>query len=302
LGSGRYSLTVSNNISPDFPAGIVPLDPGGATSDTDGFLVLTSQGSVERAERGITVVVASSTGGGFAAFDNVLFGKDGLDLGGGGTITGDIGSNANIKIKADVIGNASMTGTIDQPGYVSGTVTTGAPPVALPDVSCPTGPYGPAPTGPGVTFDPVTGDLDIGGNDDSSWAAGTYYFHDFGKCCNGFSHFPMGSEVVIYFSGSFNVNGNGFVNPNGAANFIQIFACGNDTSTWKVNGNNNTWLALYAPNHPLEFAENGNKNGAYVGKTIRKSGNGHVIYDASATLVGGSPTYAVVRGTWTEVW
>ncbi|MFQ5962240.1 MAG: hypothetical protein ACE5MG_12670 [Candidatus Methylomirabilales bacterium] len=57
LGEGSYNVTVSNNITPAFPRGRIPADPGGAIDETDEFLVITSTGTSKNVSRIIEAVV-----------------------------------------------------------------------------------------------------------------------------------------------------------------------------------------------------------------------------------------------------
>ncbi len=106
--------------------------------------------------------------------------------------------------------------------------------------------------------------------------------------------------MQIYVSGAFLLQGQGFNNPppNTAAN-VQIWGCGVDTSDWVHQGQNDSWLTIYAPNHDLLLQGQGDKNGSFVGQSVLKQGNGDLTYDLALLNLGGNVT--VVPGSWAEL-
>ncbi len=297
LDEGRYSVVVTNNIAPAFPRGTVPIDLGGATDDTDNYVVLESTGSFRAAERTIEVVVERE----FTPFTYGLYGRDLLRLGGSGEAHGTVGSNADIEFTGGtpaVIGDADAAGTVTDPTYVTGTSTSGADAQSLPDIPCPTTPFGGVPVGPGVGFDPATGDLNLTGGSDKTYAGGTYYYRDFKKTGSGAIIIPIGQKVTIYLSRELDVGASGFINQNGAAEFLQIWACGSDDSNWTFGGGAPTWLTIYAPNHPLTMTGSGDKHGSFVAGDLRTSGSAMYYYDPGLVIPG--DRYVIVPGTWSD--
>jgi hypothetical protein len=297
LDQGSYTVDVTNNVGPTYPRGGVPVDPGGATDDTDEYVVLRSTGNFWAAERTIEVVVEKE----ILPLPYGMYGRDLIDLSASGTVTMDIGSNGDIEMNGgipDVIGNAEAGGTVQDPSKITGTSTDGANPVFLPEIACPTMAYGTAPAGAGVNFNAGTGDLQLNGGTDKTFTAGVYYFHDFSKVGGASMIIPVGDIVEIYISGQLMINGGGFVNENAAAGFLKIWACGNDTSNWSLTGSVDVWLIVYAPNHDLTLTGSADKYGSFVGADLISAGSGDLFYDAGLELE--TNHYVTVPGTWAE--
>ena len=232
-----------------------------------------------------------------------MFGRDGIDLG-GGRINGDVGSNGNLIFSgaganSTVEGNAMVSGTVSDPILVTGDVTEGADPQTLDPVACPATPYGPAPTGGGVNFSATTGNINITGGSVVTFAGGTYYYHDFSKGGSSEMDVPPGVVVQIYVSGAMSIGGGGFVNFNNASNNLQIWGCGTDASNWSINGNTAVHMTVYAPNHPLTISGSGDRIGSFTGASLTKTGSGGVAMDF--TLASPTGTFVFVDGSWTQL-
>ena len=69
---------------------------------------------------------------------------------------------------------------------------------------------------------------------------------------------------------------------------------------WRLSGDQETWLYMYAPNHPIRLLGDGTIHGSLIGKGIYKNSEGDVVYDTGLENAGAG-SFAVVPGTWTEV-
>lgn len=305
LGQGTYSLAISNNVAPLYPMGSVPADDGGETVDGDGYLVLTSTGTFRSATRSVQVVVKR---GSLPGSEWALFGDYFLTARGAGSIAGQVGTNGHMYLRSDVIGDAYVGGTLNdnRPSHISGNLTMHAPRIRFSTRICPSGDYGLSPIGAGVDFNFVTGDLDINGDGDTVFPGGTYYFRDFTKTGDGEMLVAPGETVEIFIRRRLLINGNGFRNANNAAANLQIWGCGDNATMllaapeWRLSGDQETWLYMYAPNHPIRLLGDGTIHGSLIGKGIYKNSEGDVVYDTGLENAGAG-SFAVVPGTWTEV-
>ncbi len=300
LGGGTYTVVITNNLQPPFPLGTVPADLGGATDDTDGYLILTSTGTYQTARRQTEVIVRQNQ----ISFGNqALFGDTFVTDSGSAGINGSVGSNGNISTGSQSIsGNATAHGTVT--GTVSGTVTQGAPLVSLPLVGCPGGAYGgPALTGAPAVFNAVTGDITFASALDTGMPAGTYYYHNFIHTGSGRITVASGASVTIYISGQMTLGGGGTSNANNHAANLQILGCGGDTTTWSETNISapTQYYTIYAPTHPMRFTGSSGSdfNGAVVAKSIDQASGMQINYDSGVVI--GSPTFNVVAGSWAEV-
>ncbi|NNF06502.1 MAG: hypothetical protein HKN21_07055 [Candidatus Eisenbacteria bacterium] len=226
-----------------------------------------------------------------------MFGVDFTQTTGSGDVHGPVGSNGDIYSNGDIFGPAFAGGTVSNHAYVTGDITEGMSPLSLPDVDCPTTPYGPAPTGPGVSFNATTGDLSIHGGATSTFPAGTYYFRNFTKTGTGHMEIAVGDEVEIFISEDMQLTGNGFYNLNNVAANLKIWGCGTDSDTWNISGSNTSYLIVYAPHHPIRLNGSGDLRGSVIGYSIDKIGSGDVIFDNGAS--GSGSSYA--RASWREL-
>jgi hypothetical protein len=304
LGDGEYSVVLTNNVAPDFPTPVIPVDPSGADADSDGYLVLTSTGRLDDVTRAIRVVVEKSAGGGSWPFPWAAFGLTKI-VASNSFIEGPAGSNGDMSFSGDgpkVIGDAQATGKISDPAtYVTGTATQGAPPEVFPPVVCPTTAWGPAPSGPDVSFDAGNGKLSISGDSVTTFAPGDYFFYEISKSGGGMIEIPAGGTVRIYIYNKLAMSGGGFNNQNGSAESLQIFGCPDASQGWSVTGPQTSWFTIYAPTHKIAFTGEGDKYGSFIGLEWKNSGPGNVRYDNS--LSGGGPGgVTAVANSWTEVW
>ena len=297
LDDGTYTVNVTNNIGPTFPRGTVAIDPGGANDDTDEYLVLESTGNFRNAVRTIEVVLEKE----IDQFPYGLYGRDLLRFGGSGLAVTDVGTNGDIQFVGAppaVDGDADAAGTVTDPTQVTGTSTNGTDAQTFDAIACPAGPFGGIPAGAGVSFNAGTGDITLSGGTDKTFAGGTYYYRDFFKAGAGNLIIPVGQRVDIYVSRELDVTGGGFVNANGSSEFLQIWACGNDSTDWVFSGDDEVWLTLYAPNHDLLMTGTGDKHGSFIGADLRTSGSADYYFDLGLELPTGR--YIPVPGTWSD--
>lgn len=297
--SGSYTVVVSNNLNPPFPLGPIPADAGGSTSDTDGYLILTSTGTFQNAKRRIEVVARQN----FISFGSqVVFGHQFINTTSSGDYMAPVGSNGNINpVTQTIHGNATAHGTVSNPGNVTGTVTNGAPLVALPTVNC-SGSYGgPALGGNAGVFNSGTGDITFNAAVATQFPSGTYYYHNFAHPGTGALQVAAGATVVIYISGQATLSG--FANANLHAANLKIIGCDSDATAWTIsNALGVQYLTVYAPTHALTFAGAGGNDfyGGFVGLSITHASGGNIYYDSGVTV--GSPNLALILSTWTEKW
>jgi len=228
FGTGNYTVTVANNVGLNLPPNSTA-DPGGANNDTDGILVLTSTGTFQGATRQVQVLISNTT---LSPFQNAVFADVGITMSStSGTDSynsklaaydpatagskGSVGTNGNISLSGSVTikGNASAQGTITAgAGMVSGTSTSGAAHVTLPDVACPSGGFTPSvPSGAGISYNAATGVLSVSGGKNITLtypAGGAYHFSSISL--SGGSTLTMsggGQHVDIYVDQTLSVSG-----------------------------------------------------------------------------------------------
>lgn len=302
LGDGSYSVTVSNNVAPDYPTGAIAADPGGASDDTDNLVVVTSTGTLDAASRRVRVIVELS-GSAPTPFTWAAFGIDELKAS-NSTINGPVGSNGKVTFSGSgprVYGDAQAGTTISDPTeYVTGTATEYAPPESFPPVACPAQAYGPAPTGD-FSFDPSNGKISIGGP--TTFPDGTYFFSELSKSGGDDITVPLGANVQIYISNKMSMSGGGFTNLNGTAKSLQIWGCSpGGTGDFSITGPQTVWFTLYAPSHKVKFTGEGDKHGSFIGLKWENSGPGNAYYDSALGSSGGGGPGGIKPGTWTEIW
>lgn len=297
IGGGDYTVEIENNLS---AIGTVPADGGGATNDTDGYVVLTSTGSFGPARRSIRILARRPPA---PLFEFGVVGINEILMSGDAEVLGTAASNGNMAfsgVQPAIDGDAEAGGTITSPAvYVTGTATQGAPARTYADVPCPSAPWGPAPTGGGVTFDGATGALTISGSSDITWPGGRYYFSDVTKTGSGNNVVALGDVVQIYVSGRLQVSAGGWVNPSGDPKDLQIWGCGSsNTDDWNVFDASDAAMTYYAPYHRVILTGSGNRTGAIVGESFENLGPGDVIFDSSVTQ---PDNFRLVPRTWTEI-
>jgi PilX N-terminal len=306
LGGGSYSVTLENNVSPDFPLGSIPADGGGATDDTDGYVIVTSTGTYGSAMRVVQIIAHEESAPPGWPYPWAAFGISALSAVGASEIIGPTGTNGAMTFEGrgpKVHGDAWAGSTITNPSrFVTGTATPGAPPQTFPPIPCPTIPWGPAPSGPNVTFDAANGTLAIAGSGTTVFASGDYYFSQISMSGSGTLTIPAGATVDIYVSGGVTLTGGGIANPNNTAESLQIWGCGGTTTDWYIAGTLDSWFTVYAPTNNLQFSGDGHRHGSFIGLQLSIVGNGSIAYDEGLSSGGGGPQFAWIQGTWTEVW
>ncbi len=306
LGGGSYSVTVENNVSPDFPRGSIPADGGGATDDTDGYVIVTSTGTYGSAMRVVQIIGHEESAPPGWPYPFAAFGVSALSAVGASEIIGAAGTNGAMSFEGrgpKVHGSASAGSTITNPSrFVTGTATQGAAPLTFPPIPCPSIPWGPAPSGPNVTFDATTGTLVIAGASTTVFPSGDYRFSQISKSGSGILTIPAGATVDIYVSGSVTMTGGGISNPNNTAESLQIWGCGETTTDWYIAGTLDSWFTVYAPTNNLQLAGDGHRHGSFIGLQLSLEGNGSIVYDDGLSSGGGEPQFAWIQGTWTEAW
>ncbi len=237
-------------------------------------------------------------------FNYAVYGRDSVLFRGNGTIWGDVGAGGDIELSggnAAVSGDATAGGTVIDPfSNITGTVTTGATMPTVPNVACPTGPYGGVPTGvnPHINFNSVTGDLLLTGSSTKTFAGGTYFYRNFIKTSSGDMLVPFGAYVTIYVSDSLSMTGQGFTNTNNDPSHLLIYGCDTNTTNWSIGGGAVAHFSLYAPNHFLYLGGNGDKYGAIISGGMDISGGGNIYFDPSGSMIG---RYLPLPGSWVEL-
>lgn len=236
----------------------------------------------------------------FPLFPQGVIGRNSVSTSGNGHIFGSVGTNGNVTLSgsSQIFGDASAGGTVNNPGNVTGTVTQGAPPISIPDVACPAGPYGPAPTGSGVNFNSGNGNIGLTGSGNKTFVTGTYYYHDVIKDGDGELVVPVGNVVEIYIDGMIHFDGGGFNNAGGDPGNLRLYGCDNNTSNWVMNGNSSSWLSIYAPSVVLDLEGNGDRHGQFIAGEISRANDGSIYYDARGAFTGG---FTPVGGSWVQL-
>ena len=304
LGGGTCTVSVVNNLSPDFPIGTIPLDPGGATNDTDGYVIIRSTGRYGTAERVIETVGRQETLPDWP-YDWGAYGINELSGTGASKYVGNTGTNGTMSfsgVSPKVYGDAWAGSTMTNPTtYVTGTATVPSSSQTFPPVDCPAAPWGPAPSGPHVSFNATTGALSITSTGTTTFAAGTYLFSSISVSGNGIVTMPSGAEVDIYVPGDVSLSGGGLSNPNGTAGSLQFWGCGTAPGDWSISGSVESWFTVYAPTKKLAFSGDSHKHGSFIGLEVSLVGKGYVMYDEGLDSAG-QDHFASVMGSWTEVW
>jgi hypothetical protein len=220
--------------------------------------------------------------------------------------SGGVGSNGNINLSDSALihGDAGAGGTVSNPTtHVTGTATTGMPPVTLSEVSCPAGGYtASVPSGTGISYDAGTGDLTVsGGNNITLSAPATYYFHNLTLSGGSTLTLGAGGHVDIYISRKLDLSGGGIINTGALPTSLSIWGCGTETSDWSLSGGTGSYFAVYAPHHKCPISGAGDIWGSIIGKEVTSSGGSKIHYDEALTRQPGIGKYMVVPRSWTEL-
>jgi hypothetical protein len=300
LGAGSYDVSIRNNVAAGIPG--VPVDSGGPTSDTDGYLIVTATGSFRNARRALEVAVKRSAS---QTFEYAVYGENWISAHGSGKMFGHVRSDFNIIMNAWVVGDATAGGSVSNPSHVSGTVTNGAPRLRMDPVTCPLVPWGPAPVGD-VDFDPVHGDLVIDTDLDVWFPESTYFFNSIRKKQDGRMRILAGQAVDLFVKKEILIEDGGFDNPTFSAEHLKLWGCSpNDAMMgaapeWRLEADHAQWMVIYAPAHPLRLLGPSNITGSLVGKSVFKSGTGNISYDGGLGGGGGTGAFELVQGTWSQ--
>lgn len=238
------------------------------------------------------------TMGGGASTDgfNSALGPYGVTMDSGGSVATNgsvLMSGANTIVKGDASAQGSVSG-----GTVTGATNNNTPPFPLqPILSCPAGGYTPISTSPGINY--TAGSLQVNAGKTLTLTAppGTYYFHDL--ILNGNSTLVTNGNITIIVDGTLNLSGGTVINMSGVASNLNFSACGPTTSPWVVAGGAGAYFTLYAPNHDVSLAGQGDVYGAMVVGSFTASGGGKLHYD-EALLNQPSNRRAIMPGSWAQ--
>jgi hypothetical protein len=222
----------------------------------------------------------------------------------GVTCDGDIGSNGTVSLSggAQVKGDANAVGTISGcAGRVTGTCTTPAAAVGMAGVSCPAGFSSAAamPVNPG-TYTAATGALTMNAGSTLTLNAANSPFRWSDATIRSTITIPAGSaHIDIYVSGTLTITAGGLIN-----NLTQdptkltIWGCGNSATTWDNKAGSASYMAVYAPSHPVTVSGSGAFYGAIVGASASNSGGAAIHFDEALRAI---PSIALTPGSWAEV-
>ena len=330
LGDGSYSVAVENNVNPDFPTANIPADSGGATSDTDGYLVLTSTGRVGDAERSVSVIVSIGSTASSSPFAYAVWGDSEVLISGGGhvdcydssagaydaaTATHDAGVFSNEVIEMSggsyIYGDGISAGEIKRPEYITGEAITGADKQSFPVLDCPSGGYTPASDitlGDGATY--KDGELTVGGGNHITLSAPPYEYYFAAVTLSGGSTMSInggGEHVDIYVEQKFVSGGGGVVNVTQNPADLSINSCGvwAKPQRFEVSGGGSAYFTIYAPDRDIVVSGDGDLWGAFIGYTLNATGGSKIHCDKA--LGGGHSSGAsgggleIVENSWNEI-
>jgi hypothetical protein len=228
---------------------------------------------------------------------------------------GDLSTNGSISLNSSTIvkGDVTAGGTVTNTGGVSGSIiqnhTPPFPPMAVLD--CPSGGWTPlsalpSPLPTGTTYDPVSGQLKVGGGHNLTINASPQY-HFSSVILSGGSTLtinPNGGHVDMYVDQKFTTGGGGILNTGGKPTDISLNACNtapaNNTSyPWDLSGGSDGFYTVYAPDRDLTVGGGGQLFGSAVSKTLTVSGGSRLHFDNATGGVGGK-ALKTVPGTWAQ--
>jgi len=334
--SDGYHLSVVNNSD----------DSGGSAADNDKQVLITSIGTVGSSQRKIQTLLVQ-----LPLFGDGLYGKYVASISGGGNSNqstdsynsstdpghstylhhGNIGSNGNINLSGvpvQVHGDVTAAGTANTGNStVTGTTTSGAPPLSFPPAPpCPFSGYGAQPLNGSISctstngrntttcnpFNSSTGTLTGASSDNITLGAGTYCFSS--ASITGQATITVTGPVSIYLTSTntqTTFGGGGFVNytqsGNSYASNMQIFSSynsGGDSTNLGLlmTGGSSLYAAIYAPEATIQIGGGGNTTFSFVGAAIGGAallnGNVSFLYDEALKNFGGSSTELA---SWHEV-
>lgn len=152
--------------------------------------------------------------------------------------------------------------------------------------ACPAGAYSPASvlSGNKFSYNANTGALSVSGNGSVVLnGAGPFYFSSISLSGNATMQTtnPGSQHVDLYVSDQLSSSGNGITNALQRAGALAIIACGSPSkpSDWSITGNGSSYMTIYAPNHDIHIAGNGDLFGCVVGDDITLDGNAKIHAD-----------------------
>jgi hypothetical protein len=231
----------------------------------------------------------------FAAFgsDLVRLHGQGLtnDIASGGD--GDVFSNTQITLQGQAVvgGDAVSAGaagsvSVGSNASVTGTITTGATAIPLPDVTALVDSYAVGNDNDtiGLTANgqnPLSGTVfSLSANDSITLAPGFYYFTSF--TVNGTITVAPGGPAVILLAGPASFGGQAQVNAGGTAN--QVLLVSKTADPISLAGQTLTFTgAVVAPQAAISTSGKAVIKGGLVGKSVDLSGHSQVLYSSSIT-------------------
>ena len=269
--------------------------------------VVAVQGRRAGLNGGVSTVIGAV--GGVPVFAHAIFAQTNIALNGGGIVdaydsdAGDynpavsdtianLRSNGSIDIqKMTVYGDASAVTSVNVGTQVDirGATTSSAVAAAAMDIpACPVGGYTPAaqvPGGAGITYNPLSGVLNVAAGAVLTLNSGDYYFSQVVLSGNSTLRVKpdAGERVEIVISDLLNVVGGTVSNLSDRPSGLGFASCGTPVtpSTWTLNGGAGSAFSIYAPNHSISVGGSGDIWGAIVGSTYTATGGAKLHYDAA---------------------
>lgn len=295
----------------------VSVSPGATASEK----VLSAIGTVNGQIRRIRVKLETQASGVAVAFHYALqVGNQGMTMGNGNVITGNLYSNQNITAgnNSSVTGSASAVGTISRGLTVSGQKLTGQPVQPLPTFDANfwrtkaqagttiNGNYSPT---SGSTIGPlyVTGNLTFGNSVNVTVAGPVYVAGNivFGNTITlnvASSLAPYGVMVIadgtVTFGNSLDV-----VRPNGTGYILVASTSTSSSAITMGNGTSVVNAPIYAPNGGIVIGNSAHIV-SFTARRVTIGNNAVITYDsglASASFSSGpSGTWTIEKGTYQE--
>lgn len=225
--------------------------------------------------------------------------------------TANLRSNVTIYVAQTLVkGDASSVGAITygSGGVVTGTKTSGVPPVSPQDIiPCAPGGFTPAakvPTGPGISYNAVSGVLTLSGSSTTLTLTDTaYFFSSIVVSNNAKLVFPGTSKVNVVLRDSLNASGGNVINQSQSPPAVSFSSCGTSATPayWALSSG--AWpgyFSVYAPNHVVYELGGGDFYGAIVAWIYYATGGGRFHYDAALARQP-SNRLEVQRGSWSQL-
>lgn len=220
------------------------------------------------------------------------------------TQDGDIMTNGSVDLqgnKSGVGGDAIVSGTVNKPGQVTGSVTEGAPPQEYPAMPCPSSytPITDMPVTPGVVYDALTGALVITSTT-LTLPSGEYNFSSITMSGGATLDVAADSDVEIFVSGAIDISGNSHINNSTRdASNLTFYGCGTGTSTWNMSSGNNGYFSVYAPTREVILSGGNEVFGALTVGSLDNAGGSDIHFDKA--LLAGNHRGEIVSRSWTQL-